>query len=175
MVFNNIFVTVGTTQFNALISFICTIEFYQVLKQLGCKKLTIQHGKGKVNEQRLEEFKDIDVNTYELKSTIAKDVAQADLVISHAGAGSCIEVLRAGKPLLVVVNDQLADNHQVELAEQLCKDGYLHFCTPSQLTEALSNFDSSTLKKYEDGRVKEFVRYLDEFMGFENVNEREKL
>lgn len=167
MPFENIFVTVGTTQFNALISEICTEDVYNVLKKLGCKTLTIQHGKGKVNARRLEDFKDIYVKTYELKSTIAKDVAQADLVISHAGAGSCIEVLRAGKPLLVVVNDQLADNHQVELAEQLCKDGYLFYCTPRHLPQALLSFDASKLKKYEDGHVKDFVQYLDQFMGFE--------
>lgn len=45
------------------------------------------------------------------------------------GAGSCLEVLGAGKPLLVVVNDKLMDNHQLELAKKLQADGHLLYCT----------------------------------------------
>lgn len=45
------------------------------------------------------------------------------------GAGSVLDALGAGKPLLVVVNDQLMSNHQVELAQRLYQDGYLHYCT----------------------------------------------
>lgn len=45
------------------------------------------------------------------------------------GAGSCLEVLGAGKPLLVVINDKLMDNHQLELAKQLQADGHLLYCT----------------------------------------------
>jgi hypothetical protein len=45
--------------------------------------------------------------------------------VSHAGAGTCLEALEAGKPLLVVVNDFLADNHQRELAVKLKEVGYV--------------------------------------------------
>ena len=43
----------------------------------------------------------------------------ADLVISHAGAGTCLEVLRLGKPLVVIVNRSLLGNHQVWIAKSL--------------------------------------------------------
>ena len=46
----------------------------------------------------------------------------ADVIISHAGAGSVMEALRLKKKLIVVVNDLLMDNHQVELATAL-EDG----------------------------------------------------
>uniref|UniRef100_A0A336LA32 UDP-N-acetylglucosamine transferase subunit ALG13 n=1 Tax=Culicoides sonorensis TaxID=179676 RepID=A0A336LA32_CULSO len=174
MPFENIFVTVGTTQFEALIKKIATTELRETFKEIGCKKLTIQTGTGDVPSDIYEIYGSdgtITLKTYELKSSIAKDIEQADLVVSHAGAGSCIEVLRAGKPLLTVTNDELADNHQVELAEQLCNEGYLFFCTPKKLDFALRLFDASKLKKYEEGNVKEFVKYLDKFMGFEVAGE----
>ena len=46
-----------------------------------------------------------------------------------AGAGSCLEVLGARKPLLVVINDDLMHNHQLELAQKLHKDGHLFYTT----------------------------------------------
>ena len=62
---------------------------------------------------------------------IAQEMAGAALIISHAGSGSIIESLSRQKPLLVVVNDALMDNHQAELAGQLDADGHLH-CTGCQ-------------------------------------------
>lgn len=50
-----------------------------------------------------------------------------------AGAGSIFEALRARKPLLVVVNAGLMDNHQQELAEALAARGHLAHCAPAGL------------------------------------------
>ncbi|KAJ8311496.1 LOW QUALITY PROTEIN: hypothetical protein KUTeg_010851 [Tegillarca granosa] len=46
----------------------------------------------------------------------------------HGGAGSCLETLGAGKPLLVVINEDLMDNHQLELAYKLFKDQHIYYC-----------------------------------------------
>lgn len=48
--------------------------------------------------------------------------------VSLVGAGSCLETLEKGKPLIVVINDKLMDNHQLELAKQLHRDGYVLYC-----------------------------------------------
>lgn len=166
--FENIFVTVGTTQFDALIEQFTREEISAILQKVNCKNLTLQIGKGKIDENKLRNSlpSNINVQIYELKASILNDIQQADLVISHAGAGSCIEVLKHEKPLLVIVNDELADNHQIELAEQLCNDGYLFYCSPKRLGAALEQFDVNRLKKYEHGNMKKFVKRLDEFMGF---------
>jgi len=40
-----------------------------------------------------------------------------------------MEVLHANKPLVVVVNEDLMDNHQLELAQQLYNDGHVLYST----------------------------------------------
>ena len=54
-----------------------------------------------------------------------QDMESADLVISHAGAGTCLEVLRLGKPLIVIVNRSLLGNHQVGSALELSHLAFL--------------------------------------------------
>lgn len=166
MTFKNIFVTVGTTQFNDLINTLATPDVSKTLKSLGCENLTLQIGNGEEVDFLLPELKGIKIELYRLKPTIIDDIKSADLVISHAGAGSIIETLTAEKPLVVVVNELLMNNHQTELAEQLFEDEYLFYCKPKNLNEILQKIDITKLKKYKKGNVKEFVGFLDEFMGF---------
>lgn len=46
------------------------------------------------------------------------------------GAGSILETLKLKKPLIVVVNEKLMDNHQIELAEAFHQMNNLYYCTP---------------------------------------------
>lgn len=41
------------------------------------------------------------------------------------GSGSILDALRINAPLIVVPNPHLLDNHQVELAEELARQGYV--------------------------------------------------
>jgi len=55
----------------------------------------------------------------------AQLLLQSQFIISHAGAGSIFQSLNASKPLLVVINEKLADNHQYELADELHASKYV--------------------------------------------------
>lgn len=53
------------------------------------------------------------VDAFPFSPSLDAHMRAADLVVSHAGAGSVFEALSQSKRLLVVVNDALMDNHQV--------------------------------------------------------------
>lgn len=56
-----------------------------------------------------------------------KWLSEARIVVSHSGAGSILSVLQAGKPLVLVPRlkrfGEVFDDHQVELAEALARQG----------------------------------------------------
>ncbi|XP_055321987.1 UDP-N-acetylglucosamine transferase subunit ALG13 homolog [Sitodiplosis mosellana] len=173
--FRSVFVTVGTTQFEDLVDVILSDEILTLLQSCQCKFLRIQHGAGKkINAMKMERVENrfgIKLDCYDFKANILSDITWSDLVISHAGAGSCIEVLTHRKPLIVVVNDKLMHNHQTELAQQLFIDGHLLYCSPHTLTETLADLNKkvTSLKPYEPGHnnMMKFVNHLNTMMGFE--------
>ncbi|KAM8732608.1 UDP-N-acetylglucosamine transferase subunit ALG13 [Acanthopagrus schlegelii] len=159
-----VFVTVGTTSFDELTERVTTSEAVQALKARGYERLVLQVGRGSLLPDA-DSCLHIRLEAFRFKDSIAEDIKQADLVISHAGAGSCMETLGAGRPLLVVVNDKLMDNHQLELARQLHMDSHLLYCTCSTLTETLRTMDLSVLKPFIPGQPKHFANFLDKALG----------
>jgi beta-1,4-N-acetylglucosaminyltransferase len=74
----------------------------------------------------------------EVKDFIVLDtlIFNADLVISHCGAGILLECLRSDHATCIaVVNDTLMGNHQSELADQLSDEGYIRASTPKNVLE----------------------------------------
>lgn len=135
-----VFITVGTTDFDQLMKVLDQAEFLQTLKSCGYEQLTIQFGRGlynpsnAVNEGKLLGIK---VDVYRFKPTLDEDILSADLVISHCGAGSILESVKYKKPLIVVINDSLQDNHQLELGDALTEGNYCIATTPSALISAI--------------------------------------
>ncbi|TKC44374.1 hypothetical protein EI555_005021, partial [Monodon monoceros] len=107
------------------------------------------------------------LDVYRYKDSLKEDLPKADLVISHAGAGSCLESLEKRKPLTVVINEKLMNNHQLELAKQLHKDGHLFYCTCSTLPGLLQSMDFSTLKCFPPGQPEKFSAFLDKVVGLQ--------
>lgn len=159
-----VFVTVGTTSFDDLIKSIISQEAVEALKSHGYEKLVLQVGRGTIIPCP-ESCPQINLETFRFKESIAEDMRRAHLIISHAGAGSCLEALGARKPLLVVVNDKLMNNHQLELARQLHSDSHLLYCTCSTLTETLKSMDISVLLPFVPGQPQNFACFLDKALG----------
>ncbi len=101
------------------------------------------------------------VSRYCFKTSLKSDIASASLVISHAGAGTCLEVQAAKKPHIVVVNEQLMDNHQLELAEKLAEGGHLIHCFCEGLREAIEKFEPEDFSPLPPGDPGSFAAYLD--------------
>ncbi|XP_026868846.1 UDP-N-acetylglucosamine transferase subunit ALG13 homolog isoform X3 [Electrophorus electricus] len=129
-----VFVTVGTTSFDDLIASMTSSEVVKVLLDRGYTDLVLQIGRGSFIPDP-QCCPGLRMEAFSFKETISDNIRFADLVISHAGAGSCLEALGAGKPLLVVVNDKLMGNHQLELAKQLQADSHLLYCTCSAILQ----------------------------------------
>ncbi|WKY13867.1 hypothetical protein Q1695_004592 [Nippostrongylus brasiliensis] len=132
------FVTVGTTRFDQLVNQILSEECVTVLKSVGVQQIKIQLGAGEWNDdvrQRVfngvvadqgdGESYGMPVHYYRFKRNIQDDMKEAMIVVGHAGAGTCLECLRLRKPFIVVVNEELMDNHQLELAKELASGEHL--------------------------------------------------
>jgi len=153
-----VFVTVGTTRFDSLVSEVLKEAVIRELKLKGYDCIKIQSGKSVVPE---DHHITPNVEVYDYKPSLKEDIESADLVVSHAGAGTCLEVLGANKPLIVVVNDQLMDNHQIELAEQLAKDNHCAHCVPGDLAQTIAHFQPVELAPFQPGNPKAFADFLD--------------
>ncbi|OJD11609.1 hypothetical protein AJ78_07653 [Emergomyces pasteurianus Ep9510] len=140
------FVTVGATApFNALVLEVLGEQFLEALRVNNYTDLRIQYGQ--MGEPAFQEFRQqnetlvkekyglditgFDFNLAGLKNEMLSVKADVDenkvegLIVSHAGSGTILEVLRLGIPLMVVPNPQLLHNHQDELAKQLAVSGYV--------------------------------------------------
>lgn len=158
----NVFVTVGTTKFDELIESVTQPEILNTLKKLGYNNVTLQIGNGLYEP---EESDIIKMNIYRLKPSIKEDIEKADLIISHAGAGSCLEILAANKPLIAIVNEKLMGNHQKELAFAMSTRGYLQCGLCSELEKILKAETFNKFQEYPVAEPVKFVNYLDKCMG----------
>ncbi|KAL8844555.1 MAG: hypothetical protein Q9176_001066 [Flavoplaca citrina] len=138
------FVTIGATAaFNQLLQAVLDSLFLRTLQASGYTKLLLQYGKD--GHSILEAFRaevasgdaddyGIDISGFdfnkmglgqEMSSVKAAEDRTEGVVISHAGSGSILDAMRIDVPLIAVPNTSLLHNHQVDLAEELARQGYL--------------------------------------------------
>lgn len=79
---------------------------------------------------------------------------KADLIITHGGAGTMFEAIRAGKKTLAVPRlaayGEHIDDHQVELTEELARLGYLEVYHSGDLKDAVMRLENKVYKKYTE-------------------------
>ncbi|XP_003391987.1 PREDICTED: UDP-N-acetylglucosamine transferase subunit ALG13 homolog, partial [Amphimedon queenslandica] len=125
----SVLVVVGTTKFEDLIKAVSEKRFQKLLFSKGYTHLSIQIGHGEYtpadSESGSGREEGLIVDWFRFKPTLANDMTEASLIISHGGSGTIFESLSLRKALVVVINETLMNNHQTELASRLAKDGHL--------------------------------------------------
>ncbi|KAL6448544.1 hypothetical protein ACFW04_000436 [Cataglyphis niger] len=163
-----VFVTVGTTKFDNLITTVLNPMVLGALSARNYRYLILQIGNSNLELDSTTYYGFYKIEIFKLSPSIEWYIQSADLVISHAGAGSILEALEKRKPLIVVINNRLMDNHQVELAEQLYKDEYLYYCTCRNLLETIYKMNFTKLKPFVNkvNKSADIANYINKIMGF---------
>ena len=150
-----ILITVGTTKFENLIKAIDDVKFYEMIIDNGFTKLIIQKGYGEYIPQNHKKYENkIKIQISEILNNFENIIKSSELIISHAGAGIILESLKNKRKVIVCVNDELMDNHQIELATSLHEDGYLYFC--KDLSNITSEADKIISNSY---KIKEYPEF----------------
>ncbi|CDR43113.1 CYFA0S11e00364g1_1 [Cyberlindnera fabianii] len=152
----SVFVTTGATvTFERLVKLSLDPKVLDLLSLQGYNKVIVQYGKSARAKELFEDsiknlngsyqgeeclYKNIIIEGIPFTADVDSVISGADLVLSHAGTGSILDTLRLKKKLVVVINDQLMDNHQEEVANSMMAGSHLIKSEPSleKLLEALT-------------------------------------
>jgi len=162
-----IFVTVGTTRFDKLVEAATSATALEWMASQGYTHLTIQHGNGP--PPCISQRGSLEIEVYDFRPSLNTSMAQADLILSHAGAGTVMEAMRLEKKLVVVINNLLMDNHQKELAEAMAKRDHLFMVEdPKDLFQLKTwvSFQDFEPVPHKSGDPTDFARVLDAHLGF---------
>jgi beta-1,4-N-acetylglucosaminyltransferase len=131
-----IFVTVGTTDFDALVEAVDRLA-----PQLG-DEVVAQIGRGQYEPRNIRWFR--------TAPSLEPHYRDADVVISHGGLGTVIEVASTGKPLLALSNPDRYDRHQDDLLGYMERQGHLLWCRDlASLESALQRVRAMEFRPYE--------------------------
>lgn len=171
-----VFVTVGTTKFDALIQATDCPAVACALSDRGFTRLVMQVGAGNYKphvlvppgQSRAALDDGLLVEWFDFAPGLSEHIAGAGLVISHAGAGSLFEALSLQKAVIAVPNTLLMANHQEELADHLAATQCCVVCTPATLEHTLRTMDLALLAPYEGVSPTGIAADIDRLMGFHN-------
>ena len=147
-----VLVTVGSTVHDDLLQAIDCAEFLEAVQGLGFRKVRVQHGATvhQLRHLRPGPVGGVDVRCFAYDPDVPRMIAEAGLVVSHAGAGSILDALCSGARMVVVPNERLMNNHQVQLAQALAapERRYVVSCSCSTLLPTLQGLRMQDLRPY---------------------------
>lgn len=136
-----IFVTVGTTDFDLLVE-----AMDQLAPGLG-EEIVAQIGRGQYEPKHIRWFR--------LAPSLEPYYQDADIIVSHGGLGTVIEVTSMGKPLVALSNPDRYDFHQDDLLRYMEQEGHLLWCRDlSNLEEDLRRARVMEFRPYEVGETR---------------------
>ncbi len=160
-----VFVTVGSTRFDALVREVSAAATLRALRRAGYSRVVVQIGTGSYIPDGGGAAPLLPVSHFRRAPSILPHLRRAALVISHAGVGTLMETLRLRRPLIAVANPDLMDNHQVEVGEALERKRCLKLCrSPDEVCAAVAAFAQSEHAPYPDCETALFPALLEEEM-----------
>ncbi len=146
-----IFVTVGSTDFDALIRAVDAL-----LPSLGRPNGVMQIGHGQYIPSNMPYFR--------FAPALDSYYEQASLVIAHGGLATTMEVLRRSVPLISVSNPDRYDNHQEDLLATMAEENYLVWCHQlDDLEQAVKLVQTTPLQPYQPPKC-EIHLIINEFL-----------
>ncbi len=143
-----IFVTVGTTSFNTLIKAIDETKIND--------KVIIQKSDGSYLPKNYEFF--------EYTNEIKKYYSEAEIIITHGGAGSIFKLVGMGKKVIGVANEERTDKHQSDILKKMADENYLIWCKDlTKINEAITKAKKTNFKKYTPPECN-IAEYITEFL-----------
>jgi beta-1,4-N-acetylglucosaminyltransferase len=130
-----IFVTVGTTDFDALVA-----KMDQLAPSLG-EPVIAQIGRGAYLPHNIEHFR--------FAPSLTPYYERADIVVAHGGLGTLIEVMQRGIKLIGLSNPDRYDRHQDDLLRTFEAAGHMIWCrTLEGLPKALAEATERSFRPY---------------------------
>ena len=147
-----IFVTVGSTSFDELIKKVDELKASGFIKDY----VIAQVGYGKYVPKYIDKW-------FRFSRDLKRYIAQADLIITHGGAGTLYEILHLGKKAIAIMNPHAINNR--ELPEELHKRQMIILCEGvSSLERCLREAMSREFKRYTPAKCKiheVIIKYLE--------------
>ncbi|GAA5988186.1 hypothetical protein JCM10908_002101 [Rhodotorula pacifica] len=180
--------TVGSTRFDPLVHSFLSPDSLDALPALGVSTVVAQVGNSTLPDgytlgsTTLSEG--LQLRIVRFADDLEEQVGRADMVVSHAGAGSILSFLRplsnstrstvSNRTLVLVPNSTLMDSHQSDLAEEMDKKGWATICwktedLPAALLKLASHAETprsaadNAFPKVDEGKVQ---RILDEVLDY---------
>lgn len=150
----------GSTKFNELVELVLKDAIIEQLLRWKTRKVLVQMGNCSVAEKGSFVKNGIQFEVYDYKPFLNEDMNWADLIISHAGAGTTMEALDLGKPLIVVPNRNLMDDHQLELAGKLAEGNHAVLTSIQTFNQDVKNVKKSWFQPPPQKKTRDFTEFL---------------